>query len=143
MLTNVLHVKKKKSAYKVVKPEWILESIEAQQLLPWQNYRLVPRSTKQKELSFTSTDKKEDDQQKKVLKGTELNATILANDWAREASAANPEFIKRYYETSRLHYLSTWKVELKEIVSKLEKKYKSDPSKSSGKRKRPLPRVIM
>jgi DNA repair protein REV1 len=143
VLTNVLHVKKKKSAYKVVKPEWILESIEAQQLLPWQNYRLVPRSTKQKELSFTSTDKKEDDQQKKVLKGTELNATILANDWAREASAANPEFIKRYYETSRLHYLSTWKVELKEIVSKLEKKYKSDPSKSSGKRKRPLPRVIM
>jgi DNA repair protein REV1 len=47
----------------------------------------------------------------------------------------NPEFIKRYYETSRLHYLSTWKGELKEIVEKLEQKYpKSSSSKRSTRR---------
>jgi DNA repair protein REV1 len=119
----------------VVKPEWILESIEAQQMLPWQNYRLISRSTKQKELPFTSTAKKT------VLNGEELNATILANEWARESSAVNPEFIKRYYETSRLHYLSTWKEELKEIVGNLEEKYKS--KKLKGKQKKSLSRVVM
>lgn len=47
--------------YKVVKPEWITESVEKGELQSWQNYRLVPRSSKQKELVFQtnapSTDK--------------------------------------------------------------------------------------
>lgn len=94
-----------------MKPEWITESIEAQRLLPWQQYRLV-------------------------LSGQALNQDILSNQWARSVSTANPEFIKRYYETSRLHYLSVWKGELKEIVQKLQEKY---PAKITPHG----PRVIM
>lgn len=95
----------------MVKPEWITESIEAERLLPWQSYRLVNR-------------------------GQELNQDILSNAWARSTSTVNPQFIKRYYETSRLHYLSVWKAELKEIVDKLQEKY---PAKITPHG----PRVIM
>jgi DNA repair protein REV1 len=134
-------------SYKVVRPEWITESIQAQQLLPWQQFRLVPRSTTQKELLFnkekditttttatttttTSTTFTEE------ITGETLNANVLSNDWARQISTVNPTFIKRYYETSRLHYLSTWKGELKDIIEKLEQKYKSNPSMLERKRKR-------
>ncbi|GAA5812131.1 hypothetical protein MFLAVUS_005581 [Mucor flavus] len=92
-------------AYKVILPEWITKSIESKRLLPWQNFRLVSQSTAQKELTFT---------------GEELNKTILSNDWVRKTTTVNPEFIKRYYENSRLHHLSVWKGELKEIVTKLQ-----------------------
>lgn len=141
-------------SYKVVRPEWITESIQAQQLLPWQQFRLVPRATTQRELLF---DKDKDTTTTTTTNttttnttntttttaaaaaatiGETLNANILSNDWARQISTVNPTFIKRYYETSRLHYLSTWKGELKDIVEKLEQKYKSDPSMLDRKRKR-------
>ncbi|KAI8351783.1 hypothetical protein EDC96DRAFT_518444 [Choanephora cucurbitarum] len=116
--TNLTHSKVKEfRSYKIVKPEWIVESIAAKRLLPWQNYRLVIISTKQKELGFTSTS------------GQILNNAILANEWARETSTVNPDFIKRYYETSRLHYLSTWKEELKDIVNQMQDKFKKDPNR--------------
>lgn len=104
------------SAYKVVRPEWILKSIESKQLLPWQNFRLVPNSSDQKELPFT---------------GESLNKAILKTDWARKSTTVNPEFIKRYYESSRLHHLSIWKGELKEIVANLQQKYPSRKRKST------------
>ncbi|KAI9345728.1 hypothetical protein BD770DRAFT_183450 [Pilaira anomala] len=103
-------------AYKVVRPEWILKSIESKQLLPWQNFRLVPNSSDQKELPFT---------------GECLNKAILKTDWARKSTTVNPEFIKRYYESSRLHHLSIWKGELKEIVANLQQKYPSKKRKST------------
>lgn len=99
-------------SYKVVKPEWITKSIESQQLLPWQQYQLLSA-------------------------GQILNKNILSNQWSRATSTANPEFIKRYYETSRLHYLSIWKAELKEIVEKLQEKYPTKIAIPHG------PRVIM
>ncbi|KAG2198709.1 hypothetical protein INT47_005394 [Mucor saturninus] len=94
-----------------LKPEWITESIEAERLLPWQPYRLV-------------------------ISGQALNQDILSNQWARSTSTVNPQFIKRYYETSRLHYLSVWKGELKDIVDTLQEKY---PAKTTPHG----PRVIM
>jgi len=93
----------------------------------------VPRATAQRELVFTSNNEKAAAEK---VTGEILNAHVLSNDWARQISAVNPTFIKRYYETSRLHYLSTWKAELKSIVEQLEEKYKSDPSVLSRKRKR-------
>lgn len=38
--------------YKVVKPEWITESIEAGVLLPWSDFRLVDETPAQKKLNF-------------------------------------------------------------------------------------------
>ncbi|RUS21765.1 hypothetical protein BC937DRAFT_91499 [Endogone sp. FLAS-F59071] len=52
--------------------------------------------------------------------GHDLNRTILASEWNRQNSTLNPEFLDNYYRTSRLHYLSTWKAELKEITAKLQ-----------------------
>lgn len=107
-----------------MRPEWVVESIEKQHLQPWQNYRLVSKSSKQKELLFN-------------------NEPLIQNEWQRSVSTNNPEFIKRYYETSRLHYLSTWKSELKDIVDKLQLKYPKSPYQIKRKRKRDETRVIM
>ncbi|KAL9545604.1 hypothetical protein MBANPS3_007072 [Mucor bainieri] len=129
-------------SYKVVRPEWITESIQAQQLLPWQQYRLVPRATAQRELVFNADSSSTTEAPIEAaaatakITGETLNAHVLSNDWARKISTVNPTFIKRYYETSRLHYLSTWKAELKSIVEQLEEKYKSDASMLGRKRKR-------
>lgn len=128
---------------------------------PWQNYRLVPRATTQKELLFTTAttttedgepaekqeqeDQEVQQQQQKEAKltGKELNANLLSNNWARSVSTVNPEFIKRYYETSRLHYLSTWKAELKEIVEKLEGKYPNEKKKKRNTAETTGGRVVM
>ncbi|KAI8968052.1 hypothetical protein BDF20DRAFT_917275 [Mycotypha africana] len=173
-------------AYKVVRPNWIVESINAKQLLPWQNYRLASKCSGQTELPFQPkaiaplpqphiqpdeqqspseqnnqiVNKIPDLQQqtslcnlnaKPATTGEALNADLLSNKWAREVSTVNPAFIKRYYETSRLHYLSTWKHEIKKIVEALElnnvKSLNRSPftgAAENKKRKHPSsPRVIM
>lgn len=141
--------------YKVVKPEWITESVEKDELQPWQNYRLVPRSSKQKELLFqTDAPRTEENattvsavvsNEKAEAPKTTTTSDIFQNEWQKSVSTSNPDFIKRFYETSRLHHLSTWKSELKEIIEKLQIKYpKSSATVESKKRKRELePRVVM
>ncbi|RCH86140.1 deoxycytidyl transferase [Rhizopus azygosporus] len=96
-------------AYKVVKPNWITDSVNAKQLLPWQNYRLASKPNNQAE---------------------------LPSDWAKQTSTANAGFIQRYYETSRLHHLSTWKAELKELIGSMANK------EDRKKQKKPF-RIIM
>jgi DNA repair protein REV1 len=119
-------------SYKVVKPTWITDSINAQKLLPWQDFRLVSTSSKQKELVVSRSI---------PTSGETLNAQILANDRTREMSTANPDFLDRFYKSSRLHYLSTWKYELKEIVQRLEE---SGVKKvDNRKRKRDATRIVM
>jgi DNA repair protein REV1 len=154
------------SAYKVVLPEWVMDSVEAKMLLPWQNYRLnSPVEVHQKELSFqtqtlssnsnSTVDNHESShlpsanpipkeesknanempppnlpklpKGKEVAQvtGSELNLSLLSNDWARKNSSVNPEFLDKYYTTSRLHYLSMWKAELKSIVNKLRIRHSS------------------
>ncbi|KAI8980544.1 hypothetical protein BDB01DRAFT_234843 [Pilobolus umbonatus] len=129
--TNLTNAKKQEfRSYKVVKPEWIVDSINARQLLPWQQYRVISTLSKQKELVF-----------QEETTGEALNTTLLANDWAKQVSTVNPDFIHRYYETSRLHHLSAWKAELKDVVLRLKEKY---PNKMTGKkRKRDSRSVIM
>ncbi|CAO3689560.1 hypothetical protein G6F70_002841 [Rhizopus microsporus] len=96
-------------AYKVVKPNWITDSINARQLLPWQNYRLASKPNNQAE---------------------------LPSDWAKQTSTANAGFIQRYYETSRLHHLSTWKAELKDMIGSMA-------NKEDRKRQKKPFRIIM
>ncbi|KAI9251981.1 hypothetical protein BY458DRAFT_589924 [Sporodiniella umbellata] len=99
LATNLTNSKMQEfRAYKIVLPDWIVDSVKARQLLPWQNYRLVYSGSRQKELAFEKRNASQEHQ----------------------PVTANPGFIQRYYETSRLHYLSTWKAELKEIVKKLK-----------------------
>ncbi|QLQ81708.1 hypothetical protein HG537_0F04690 [Torulaspora globosa] len=75
--------------YKVVKPEWIIESIEQQKLLPWQDYALLW------------------DQEQRNL---QLNSTIHSNS---TIDCKDPNFLKTFFENSRLHHLSNWKADLR------------------------------
>ncbi|KAA6413051.1 MAG: DNA repair REV1 [Lasallia pustulata] len=43
----------------------------------------------------------------------EHNAELLENPRVWKSTVVNPDFLKQYYEESRLHHLSTWKAELK------------------------------
>ncbi|KAI9314973.1 hypothetical protein BX666DRAFT_1862094, partial [Dichotomocladium elegans] len=97
-------------SYKVVQPSWIVDSVDAKQLQPWQKYRTIAKEAAQKELPFAP-------------KGKELNDALLANPWNKENTVLQPGFLEKYYEQSRLHHLSTWRAELKEMVRKMEQKY--------------------
>lgn len=43
----------------------------------------------------------------------EHNAELLGNHRVWKSTVVNPDFLKQYYEESRLHHLSTWKADLK------------------------------
>lgn len=214
--------------YRIVKPSWVVESIQADRLLPWESFRLVNEGISQKVLNFdpdgkitsrvnpqTSSYRSQTDsswyssqikkdniredsptnnatssrlspkvasplpgatKQNAVRESTPTrnetrihvvpddildeqgsprrrsvsqpkptvvkeqpkpaeNADILENsnnetvpddknvlirsDPRKMTSAANPDFIKQYYQESRLHHLSTWKAELKTQLQKL------------------------
>jgi DNA repair protein REV1 len=47
------------------------------------------------------------------------NATLLANPSLRSSTVLNPDFLKSYFDQSRLHHLSTWKADLKNQIQAL------------------------
>lgn len=57
--------------------------------------------------------------QKTEMTAEEYNAALLADPKKRKSTAVNPEFLKQYYEESRLHHLSAWKAELKSKLQAL------------------------
>ncbi len=50
---------------------------------------------------------------KAKLTAEEHNAALLADPRVRKSTVVNPDFLKQYYQESRLHHLSTWKADLK------------------------------
>lgn len=84
------------SNYKVVKPQWIGDSIKAKKLLAWQDYSLLSDiDYGQSKLKLANLVNKNND-----------NATynIDCND---------PDFLMNYFKNSRLHHLSSWKSNLR------------------------------
>lgn len=68
------------------------------------------------------------------------------NIWDRNHSSMHPDFIKNYYKSSRLHYLSAMREELKDIVRKAEHQQsnlKSSYSNNSNSSKEGLQSYIM
>jgi DNA repair protein REV1 len=45
--------------------------------------------------------------------------------WRAAHTSANPDFVAGYYRNSRLHYLSTWKAELKNLVQEAQERAES------------------
>ncbi|KAF9434802.1 deoxycytidyl transferase [Entomortierella beljakovae] len=45
----------------------------------------------------------------------------LSVPWNRLNSSIQPGFVEKFYQSSRLHYLSTWKLRLKELTTKMQK----------------------
>ncbi|KAK9479710.1 hypothetical protein V1514DRAFT_233566 [Lipomyces japonicus] len=131
--------------YRVVKPEWITKSIEAGKLLPWHDFRVINPSDIQTQLSV-SISKNESEQvtpskspvpspQKHSTLSTYItaeqhNTKLLSDAKVRNSTVLNPNFLKTYYENSRLHHLSTWKADLRlkyqnQITLKLNKPSRS------------------
>jgi DNA repair protein REV1 len=56
---------------------------------------------------------------KPSITAEEHNANLLADPRVWKSTVVNPDFLKQYYEESRLHHLSTWKAELKSKLQAL------------------------
>ncbi|KAL9043892.1 MAG: hypothetical protein Q9214_002936 [Letrouitia sp. 1 TL-2023] len=66
-----------------------------------------------------------------ALSAEEHNALLLADPKVWKSTGVNPDFLKQYYEESRLHHLSTWKAELKSQLQALTRE-KSSSQKAIG-----------
>lgn len=83
--------------------------------------------------------KPDEDKAAKKAKKSEMmaedhNAILLADPKKWKSTAVNPDFLKQYYEESRLHHLSTWKAELK---SQLQALAAEKTSSQKAREKRP------
>ncbi|KAJ2401994.1 deoxycytidyl transferase, partial [Coemansia sp. RSA 2559] len=149
--------------YKVVRPEWVLHSISAGKLLPWQRYSIIGQSHRctrnppvEPGIGIGDLCGFEEDRASvhrasgsygQNQPSTPPAAFIvdrfgegLNRAWVRRNLATEPDFIQRYYANSRLHHLSMWKAELKDYVAQLRQKHnKAKPSVSGSDE----PRVIM
>lgn len=90
----------------------------------------------------TNTEESVQNIQKPDLTAEDHNAALLADPKKRKSTAVNPEFLKQYYEESRLHHLSTWKAELKSKLQALAAE-KSSSQKSREKRRPGSRRYIL
>uniref|UniRef100_A0A0A9X5V3 DNA repair protein REV1 n=1 Tax=Lygus hesperus TaxID=30085 RepID=A0A0A9X5V3_LYGHE len=88
--------------YKIVKPQWITDSIKAKKVLSYQNYLLITnQSTSQAPLCFTGKPSSSPSK-KTVIKNT-----------------TDDGFIDEFYANSRLHHVSTMGATFKEYINKL------------------------
>lgn len=77
--------------YKVVKPDWIVQSIKKGVLLPWQDFALIDT------IDYGQG---------------KLNTAALTKP--RTITDCNdPDFIQNFFQNSRLHHLSSWKMNLR------------------------------
>ncbi|OWB68095.1 transferase activity protein [[Candida] boidinii] len=125
--------------YKVVKPDWIVESVAKGKLLHWFDYLLINNDYGQKKLVYRPQsdiserieDKNDQNDQNDQNEGEELYTDKLeTNNEKLPIDAKDPNFLKFFFEKSRLHHLSNWKSELRadflskaiEILKKRENK---------------------
>ncbi|MCJ1363417.1 deoxycytidyl transferase [Acarospora aff. strigata] len=72
---------------------------------------------------------------KSALTAEEHNAVLLADPRVWKSTVVNPDFLKQYYQESRLHHLSTWKADLKAQLQALT----AEKSPSQQARSKPAP----
>lgn len=150
---------------KVVTPKWIVESILAKKLLNWADYRLEQLSDygqKSIESHFHKI-KNKDDNINQVKEELETNNKIdpcdiennddnnnnedeyLSQEFTKTGiDAKDPNFLKIFFSKSRLHHLSTWKLDLRaEFLDKAMKLLKERESKVENNVQLPKNRVIL
>ncbi|KAF7336714.1 DNA repair protein [Mycena venus] len=146
---------------KVVRPEWLTESVKARYLLPWRDFvfvqdaRPAPAST-QAPAAPAQPQTAQLQIPRYAADASNPNAQRAMADaqWRNANTSAAPGFIKGYFEHSRLHFLSASKAQLQELVreaqaraeSNLEQKEKENlepDSPAKGKGRAGDGRVIM
>ncbi|CCH58246.1 hypothetical protein TBLA_0A04520 [Henningerozyma blattae CBS 6284] len=80
------------ASYKVVLPKWLVSSVQAGKLLPWQEFSLLRTNT---------------------IGQTTLDINRLKKQ-PQITNCNDPDFIQNFFANSRLHHLSTWKMELRQ-----------------------------
>ena len=136
---------------KIVRPEWLVESVKAMKLLPWQNYIFRPeeRALPSKntlpaqqplfgsKIPVTNNPITEGKCTLPSYAAHESNpnaARVIENpEWRAAHTSAAPDFIDGYYKHSRLHHLSTWKTELRKLVQEAQERAEKAPPGSSPK----------
>lgn len=136
---------------KLARPGWLVDSVKAEKLLPWQNYifrpedRVLPSMNKapaqqsllnSKITATTSpvTEEKGVFPSYAAHKSNPNAARVIESpEWRTAHTSAAPDFIDGYYKNSRLHYLSTWKTELRKLVQEAQERAEEAPSGSSPK----------
>jgi DNA repair protein REV1 len=119
--------------YKVVKPEWITESIEQGMLQRWTNYTIIEVDYGQKRLPFQLKDDvmvedgseigdidSHKDGNDNDLEEKEVGSSTLPGEEQQPSTdemividSRHPDFLKSFFAKSRLHHLSTWKADLR------------------------------
>jgi len=84
--------------YKIVKPEWISDSLKEQRLLDYRNYLLFIDKSDQPKIDFS----------------------------IRAKNASEPTFLSEFYNNSRLHLISTMATTFKQLVNNTRKKNQTD-----------------
>ncbi|BFZ58373.1 deoxycytidyl transferase [Savitreella phatthalungensis] len=119
--------------YRVVTPDWIVQSIAQGKCLPWQRYRLYGEKTLDFEATPAVVPVKIDDEhvqaparseptplhppQAPLQPPQQQQQQQETRDYIR--TATDPDFIQDYYRKSRLHHLSTWKANLRTKIHNL------------------------
>jgi nucleotidyltransferase/DNA polymerase involved in DNA repair len=107
---------------KVVKPEWIVESVKAGKLLNWMDYRLehvhlashtnlgvnpITKYMINEKKSLSKTPQKVQEEEVVIVEERKSDTPVKTTD---------PNFVNSYFQTSRLHHLSAWKQELQKYT---------------------------
>ncbi|KAF7316736.1 hypothetical protein HMN09_00406700 [Mycena chlorophos] len=128
---------------KVARPQWLTESVKAGTLLPWKDYKW----TKDPALPLPQPAA---NVPRYAADPSNVNANRVMADpaWRAANTAAAPGYVKKYFENSRLHFLSTSKAEAQQLVREAQLQVKGrdanpgavSPRKGKG---REAERVIM
>ena len=112
----------------VCRPDWIIDSIAAKEKLPVENYLVYKTQGRQKKLEFSKHVKSN-----KTRSSAENVDCFVADEDTKMAAVSDSvdeksrslkmsEFVKEFFAHSRLHYLSTWNVELKQFMADMLRK---------------------
>ncbi|GMM37154.1 deoxycytidyl transferase [Saccharomycopsis crataegensis] len=144
--------------YKVVKPEWIIDSIKNGRLVDWKEYSIIEkRDYGQQELQVSNkgiqknveqTQMGSNDRKALDTKVNDFNIDNLPSNFnnnnastsegtsapqsTRPIDSTQPNFLKYFFENSRLHHLSAWRTSFKsEFIIKSIKRFESNPNNSN------------
>ncbi|KAE9408827.1 DNA repair protein [Gymnopus androsaceus JB14] len=134
---------------KIVRPEWLVDSANRGMLLPWTDYIWKPinrlEATQGARSTQTSLDLPAPKTEQKLPSASVLTSNNRSErhsipsyaahdsnplaqramhnqDWRTAHTSVAPDFIDGYYKNSRLHHLSSWKSELKELLREAQEK---------------------
>lgn len=136
---------------KIVRPEWLVDSTHQGMLLPWKDYIWNPTNRLETTQGASSTqtalnlpiERKPPSTASELSHNHEERRTTPSyaaydsnplaqramhnQDWRAAHTSVAPDFIDGYYKNSRLHHLSSWKSELKELLREAQEKAENEP----------------